>query len=95
MCVVIQLYYYSAKPSILNQSLYYYYFNPNSITHKLETKEKTLDFVQEMKENFECVRKFLQANSLQERYHYEIECYEYYIKNWMRYAVRNVSDIKL
>ena len=95
MCVVIQLYYYSAKPSILNQSLYYYYFNPNSITNKLETKEKILDFVQEMKENFECVRKFLQANSLQERFHYEIECYKYYIKNWMRYAVRNVSDIKL
>ena len=47
ICVVIQLYYYSAKPSILNQSLYYYYFNPNSITNKLEGYRA---FLRELKE---------------------------------------------
>ena len=95
MCLSIQLYYYSTKTSIINRSLYYYYLNPESVTHRIETKEETADFVQEMMDNFECIRKFLQENSLQEQYHYEIECFEYYIKNWMRYAVRSASDIKL
>ena len=92
MCLVCQLYYYSTRIGHVSKKMYYYYQNPTSITHSMD-QQKTIDFVNNTKANFELVCSFLGDDFL--AYQAEIESHRYWIKNCMRHAVQTTADIHL
>lgn len=94
LVLVIQYYFYARSFDVLNEPLYYYNFNPQSLSF-FSSKEKLLTQAIEMSKNKQIIESFLIKANLQKQYSKEIIVSKFFDKRWILPAIRNVKDCSL
>jgi glycosyltransferase involved in cell wall biosynthesis len=88
------IYWYAKKIVTIDKCFYFYFYNAKSLTHNVDTKEKTMNLVENMRGNVKVVEDFVRSLNLYNDYIEEFTNIKYYIKNWSRHAVYSVKDCK-
>lgn len=92
--LLVQYFYYSNKIGYVNQPLYYYYENIESISNS-DTKDKTLNQVAQMDINLQIIFAFIKQNKLDKTLKNEIIFRKFFNKRWLLPVIKSPKDCSL
>jgi glycosyltransferase involved in cell wall biosynthesis len=94
MVLVFQYFYYSNKNGYINQPLYYYYENMESISNS-DTRDKTIHQVAQMDINLKIIFSFIEQVKLDKALIDEIIFRKFFNKKWLLPIIKSPKDCSL
>lgn len=93
MTLLLQYFFLSKKWSYINEPLYYYYQNTNSVSSG-ETNEKIIFQAQQMADNVDIFTEFLHQSGKSNKWRKELVYRKFFNKRWLLPAVDSVNHCR-